>query len=294
VHGNWREAGVEAQRAIEWCARDESSPDAGAACCQQGELHRLQGDFARADECYRRASQAGRKPYPGLALLRLAQGDVDAAESAVRRMLMEISDRRARARVLGACVEVLIARPDLPAARDASDELVEIAHELAAPFLQAPAAHADGAVSLASGDAARALQLFRQSSSIWQELDAPYEVARVRASIGLAYRKIGDEDGAQMEFEAAQDTFERLGAAADAAGNEARLTSARSASQGSLTGREVESVAPGGGGEDQPDDRRAVDHQRENRRRHMSNIFTKLDLNSRAATTAYAYEHKLV
>jgi DNA-binding CsgD family transcriptional regulator len=294
LHGHWPEAAVEAQRASEWCAHDESSPDAGAACYQLGELCRLQGDFARADDYYRRASQAGCKPYPGLALLRLAQGEIDAAESAVRRMLMEIVDRRARARLLGACVEVTIARPDLQAARSASDELGDLARELEAPFLQAAAAYASGTVTLASGDVAQALQLFRQSSSIWQELDAPYDGARVRTSIGLAYRKMGDEDGAQMEFEAAQETFERLGAAADATRVEALLTPVPSASHGPLTGREVEVLRLAATGKTNRMIATQLAISEKTVARHMSNIFTKLDLPSRAAATAYAYEHKLV
>jgi len=294
LHGHWPEATAEAQRATEWCARDESSPDAGAACYQLGELCRLRGDFTRADDYYRRASQAGRKPYPGLALLRLAQGEIDAAESAVRRMLMEIDDRRARARVLGACVEVAIAKPDLQAARSASDELGDIARELEAPFLEAAAAHAAGSVSLASGDAAQALPLFRRSLSIWQELDAPYDVAQVRASIGLAYRKMGDEDGAQMEFEAAQETFERLGASADAARVEALLAPAPSASHGPLTGREVEVLRLAATGKTNRMIATQLAISEKTVARHMSNIFTKLDLPSRAAATAYAYEHKLV
>jgi ATP/maltotriose-dependent transcriptional regulator MalT len=294
LHGHWPEAAAEAQRATEWCAHDESSPDVGGACYQLGELCRLQGDFARADDYYRQASQAGRKPYPGLALLRLAQGETDAAESAVRRMLIEIVDRRARARVLGACVEVTIARPDLQAARSASDELGDIARELEAPFLEAAAAYAAGTVSLASGDTAQALQLFRQSSSIWQELDAPYDVARVRTSIGLAYRKMGDEDGAQMEFEAAQETFERLGATADAARVEALLTPAPSASHGPLTGREVEVLRLAATGKTNRMIATQLAISEKTVARHMSNIFTKLDLTSRSAATAYAYEHKLV
>jgi len=294
LHGDWAQAGAEAERATAWCARTQSSVDAGAACYQQGELCRLQGDFERADECYRRASQAGRRPYPGLALLRLAQGRLDEADAVVRRMLLEIGDPRARARALGASVEVLLARGDLEAARRASDELCHVADAIEATLLQAAAAHAAGSVSLASGDAAAALKLFRASLASWQELDAPYEHARVRASIGVAYRQMGDEAGALLEFEAAQEIFERLGARPDAARVAALVAPAPRPSAGPLTGRELEVL-------------RLVATGRTNRMiaaelaisektvaRHLSNIFTKLDLPSRAAATAYAYEHRLL
>ena len=101
LHGDWLDAIAEAQRAAEWSARKAVSSDTGAACYQQGELHRLRGEFDRADEWYRRANQAGRKPNPGFALLRLAQGQIDAADAACRRMLVETSGPRARALVLG-------------------------------------------------------------------------------------------------------------------------------------------------------------------------------------------------
>jgi len=294
LHGDWQEAIAEAQRATEWSGRTPSGPDVGAACYQQGEMYRLQGDFVRAAEWYRRASQAGRKPYPGWALLRLAEGQLDAAEAAVRGMLLEVSDRRARARLLGSCVDVMLARQELESSRAASDELSQIAAELDAPFLQAAAARAAGAVSLASGDAARALQFFRQSWTLWQELDAPYEVAQVRASIGLALRQMGDEDGAQMEFEAAQETFEQLGAAPDAARISALLAPAHAPSPGPLTGREVEVLRLAATGKTNRMIAAELAISEKTVARHMSNIFTKLDLTSRAAATAYAYEHKLL
>lgn len=294
LHGDWQDAIAEAQRAAEWSARKAVSSDTGAACYQQGELHRLRGEFDRADEWYRRANQAGRKPNPGFALLRLAQGQIDAADAACRRMLVETSGRRARALVLGACVDVLLARHDLDAARSAADELSRIADDLEAPYLQADAAHRCGAVSLADGDIPHALDLLRRSWTIWQDLDAPYEIARVRTLIGLAYRHMGDDDGAQLELEAAQEAFERLGAAPDAS-RVAALTSARPASAaGPLTGREVEvlRLAATGRTNRMIADELAISEKTV--ARHMSNIFTKLNLPSRAAATAYAYEHKLL
>ncbi|MGH2625513.1 MAG: DNA-binding response regulator, partial [Anaerolineales bacterium] len=106
LHGAWPDAMDEAQRA---CERLSGQPAVGAAFYQQAELHRLHGDFVKAEEAYRLASQWGRKPQPGLAQLRLAQGQVDAAEAAIRRVVDEAHDRVTRAGLLAAYVEIMLA-----------------------------------------------------------------------------------------------------------------------------------------------------------------------------------------
>jgi tetratricopeptide (TPR) repeat protein len=158
---------------------------------QQAELHRLRGEFVKAEEAYRRASQLGREPQPGLAQLRLAQGQVDAAAAAIRRVMDEAQDRVARSKLLAAYVEIILAAGDVHAARTAADELMQLAGGLAAPLLGAVAAHAQGAVLLGEGDARAALQHLRHAWMAWQDLEVPYEAARVRVLIGLACRKLG-------------------------------------------------------------------------------------------------------
>jgi DNA-binding CsgD family transcriptional regulator len=294
LKGDWPRASAESERAADVSRRSESAVDAGAACYQRGELHRLQGEFDLAEECYRRASQAGRKPYPGLALLRLAQDQPEAAEAVVRSMLAEIRDPRTRSRALGDCVEVLVARHDLDAARTVCAELAAAAGEIGAPVLRAQAATAEGRLALAGGDAARALPLFGQALATWQELVAPYESARVRVLVGLAYRELGDEDGARLELDAALDAFERLGAAPDARRTAALTASSEAPASGPLTGREVEVLRLVASGRTNRAIATELAISEKTVARHLSNIFTKLDLPSRAAATAYAYEHKLV
>ena len=148
LHGAWEEANAEAERATASLARTPTEPHAGPAHYQQGELYRLRGDLTRAEESYRRASQAGRKPHPGLALLRLAQGNIDAAGAAARRMLEETREARGRARLLGAAVEIMIAQHDLVSARAAAEELSQIARGFDSGLLHAAAAHASGAIAL--------------------------------------------------------------------------------------------------------------------------------------------------
>ena len=240
LHGEWDDAVAEAQRATTLLARAAVETEVGAAHYQEGELYRLRGDLARAEESYRRASQAGRKPYPGLALLRLAQGNVEAAGAAARRMLEETRDARIRARLLGAAVEIMLARHDIASARAAADELSQIARDVR---ITCPARDSGASVwwvSLAAGESGAALELLRSALTAWQELHAPHEVGRIRELIGRAYRLLGDEEGAQMEFDAAQDTFDRLGAAPDAARVSSLVAHPAAPVSGALTGREVE------------------------------------------------------
>ncbi len=298
LRGDWPHALDEAERACAWLA-GQSGGDAGAAYYQLAELHRLRGEFDRAEQTYRLASQAGGRLYAGLALLRLGQGQADAACAAVRRSLEETRDPRARVLVLRGAIEIHLAAGDVEAARTAAAELATLAAERGAPFLQAGADSARGAVALAAGDVAGALAHLREAASQWRQIDAPYELARVRTLVGLAYRRMDDVDGAALEFEAAQEVFERLGAAPDAARVaalaaevQASATAPRSAE--GLTGREVEVLRQIATGKTNRAIAADLGISEKTVARHVSNIFTKLDLTSRAAATAYAYEHRLV
>jgi DNA-binding CsgD family transcriptional regulator len=289
-HGAWQHALDEAARA---CARLTFPPDAPAAYYQLAELHRLRGEFAQADDAYRRAAQAGRPPSPGLPLLRLSQGQTDASATAIRLALHEVKSVRARVLLLAAAVEILLAAHDPSSAERAADELADIARSSDSPFLHALSSRATGAVALDRGDAATALQSLRDAATAWQALDAPYEFAKTRVLIGLAYRQLRDDDGAQLELDAAAEIFDRLGAAPDAA-RVAALTTEGERSEGSLTGREVEVLRLIATGATNRAIAARLQISEKTVARHVSNIFTKLDLPSRAAATAYAYEHKLV
>jgi len=294
LHGAWPDAMDEAQRARERLSEPPGQPAVGMAFYQISELHRLRGEFAKAEEGYRQASQWGREPQPGLAQLRLAQGRVDAAEAAIRRVVDEAQDRVTRSKVLPAYVEIMLAADDVQAARAAADELSQIAADLDAPRLRAVAAHAHGAVLLAEGDARAALDPLRYSWKAWQELEAPYEAARARALIGLACRELGDEDTAEMELDAARWVFRQLGAAPDLARVERLSRKAAPRAAGGLTAREVQVLGLVAAGKTN----RAIADElvisEKTVARHVSNIFTKLGLSSRSAATAYAYEHDLV
>jgi DNA-binding CsgD family transcriptional regulator len=292
--GAWPEAVEAARRACERLAEADDELAIGAASYQQGEAHRVLGEFEAAEEAYQLASRWGREPQPGLALLRLAQGRTGAAEAAARRVLGETRDRLGRARLLPAAVEILLASGDAAAAREAARELAAIAGTYGTPALLAAADHASGAVLLASGDAGAAVTALRAAWRAWRELEAPYEAARARLLIGLACRALGDEDAAAMELDGARAVLARLGAAPDLERLERLDRSDAAAGSGGLTGRELEVLRLVASGQTNHAIASTLHLSGKTIDRHVSNIYAKLGVSSRAAATAYAYRHHLV
>jgi DNA-binding NarL/FixJ family response regulator len=294
VQGAWQAALTEARLACQRFSQPPGQAAIGAAFYQLAELHRLRGEFEQAEQAYRQASQQGRPPEPGLALLRLAQGRTEAAAAMMGRALAETEDRVARARLLLARVEIALAANDIPAARGAAEELGAIAAELDAMFLHAVSAHALGAVLLAEGEARAALRLLRQACADCLQLEAPYEAARIRLLIGLACRELGDRDTAELELDGAQRTFRELGAGPDLARAEALTRQAATRPPGQLTSRELEVLRLVAAGKTNRAIAAELTISEKTVARHLSNIFDKLDLSSRAAATAHAYEHGLL
>jgi DNA-binding CsgD family transcriptional regulator len=294
LRGAWPDAIEEAERACAWLSGPPGRPAAGAAFYQRAELHRVRGEFAEAEKAYGEASKRGRSPQPGLAQLRLAQGRLDAAQAAICRVVEEARERRTRSRVLPAYVEVMLAADDVEAARTAADELAAIAADLGAPLLHAVADCSRGAVLLAAGDPGTALDSLRQAWTTWREIEAPYEAARVRVLIGLACRQLGDDDTAAMELDAARWAFEQVGAHPDRARVDALTHGVPSRETHGLTPRELEVLRRVAGGATNKAIAAELFISGRTVERHVSNIFTKLGVSSRAAATAYAYEHRLV
>ena len=170
----------------------------------------------------------------------------------------------------------------------------EIARSLDTGVPSAIAAEACGAVDLAEGDAQAALGSLRRAFEVWQRIDAPYAAARVRVLIGLACRALGDEDGASLEIDAAKSTFERLGAAPDLARIDSLIEGAPSGHAHGLTPRELQVLRLVAAGDTNKAIAAELCLSDRTIERHLSNIFTKLDLSTRAAATAWAYKHDLI
>jgi class 3 adenylate cyclase len=215
LRGAWAEAEQEARRAL-----TELQPFnlmfAGEGFYELGEIRLRMGDIEGAEDAFRQANELGREPQPGLALLRLAEGKIDSAASAIGRALDDPAGNRIqRLRLLPARVEIALAAGDLDTTRAAVEELEQLGDVYDSNVLQATTLGARGALELAEGRPSSAIRSLRQSRRLWKEADLPYEAARARLMLGLALRADGDEDAAELEITAAKKAFEKLGAALD-------------------------------------------------------------------------------
>jgi class 3 adenylate cyclase len=225
LRGAWREAEGQALLA----AKELPSwfpMNVGWAMYEIGEIRMRTGDVRGAEEAFQQSHEAGHDPQPGLALLHLGRGEVEAATIGIRQALESPSQEPSfeappnselqRAFFLPAQVEIALAGGDRETAARAAEELERLAATYGSPALRASAATARGAVQLRDGEAGDAQRSFRLAVAQWQELGAPYEVARARMALGDAYRAAGSEDQAAPEYRAAYTAFDRLGAAPDA------------------------------------------------------------------------------
>jgi ATP/maltotriose-dependent transcriptional regulator MalT len=293
VHGAWPDAIEEARRAGARCSAGVNQAVGAAAFYQQGEVHRLRGEFAAAEEAYRNAHRWGLEPQPGLALLRMAQGRTDAALAAIRRVASSTTDPMQRSRLLPALIDIQLANGAIEEARRGCAELEDNAKRFGSGLLHAIATQARGAVELADGDAQAALRSLRSAWQEWQAVEAPYAAARVRVLVGQACRVLGDEDGCAMELDAARIVFEQLGAAPDLAHVRTLAREAATPPHG-LTAREWQVLRLVAAGKTNKAIAKTLFLSEKTVDRHVSNIFTKLDVSSRAAATAYAYEQRLL
>jgi DNA-binding CsgD family transcriptional regulator len=289
LHGAWPEALAEARRAGERL----SGRELGDTLYLQAEIHRLRGDLAAAEELHREAGEREREPRPGFALLRLAQGQLEAAQASIRQVCDAVRDLPGRASALDAAVEISLAAGDRPAGRAAAEELQAHARRLDAPYLRGLAGAAEGRVLLLEGDPRAALGLLRPALARWRELEAPYEAARAQLAIAAACRADVGCDPAELELEGACQLLRRLGAAPDLVRAQALRASPRK--DGSpLTAREVEVLVRVASGRTNRAIAAELGISEKTVARHLSNIFGKLGLPSRAAATAYAFQHALL
>lgn len=294
--GAWSEALVEAEHACAWSGPHENSfrYPAGAAFYELAEIHRLRGNVEEAAAAYRNASEHGHAPEPGLTLLHFEQGKRDLAVSSIRRLLGERQGHVLRPEVLLAAVEILTAADDLATARAAADELSQISEQVPAPAVRAFATHATGAVCLAEGDLPASLTRLREAWTLWQELEAPYQAARVRVLIGQACQRSGDHVAAEFEFDGASRFFQRVFAQPDLARVNQLRQAGRKTGSHSLSARELQVIELVATGKTNREIARQLRISERTVDRHVSNILLKLNLPTRSAATAYAYRHDLI
>ena len=291
LRGEWDDAARDAQHACELLM---SRPMAGAAFYRLGEIHRLRGEYARAETAYARANERGRMPQPGLSLLRLAQGQVDTATASIRSVLLDTKSRAPRARALVAAVEILLAADDVDGASAAATELSDIAVAVGAPVLDAACAHAQGAVLLATENIAGASASLRRACEGWRELSMPYDEAQAHLLLAAVCERRGDADGHRLEIAAASRLFAELGAGHCLKGIAEQIEPGRRPQIGALSDREVQVLRLLAAGKTNREVAEALFISEKTVARHVSNIFDKLGVSSRTRATAWAYEHKLI
>ena len=281
LRGAWDEAERAALQVVQQL--DTSRLDyAAEAWYVVAESRRLRGDTA-ASEAYDEAHARGRNPQPGRALLRLAHGDAEGAARSMRAAMAAAgADPLRRAPLCAAAVEAAVAARRLQDADAAAVELEEAAATYATSGLKAMAASARGTVLLAGGRAEEALSVLREACRDWQELGAPYEAARACVLLAEAYRALRDEESAASEEALAKATFERLRARWSAPG-----------APDGLTSRECEVLALVAEGLSNRQIGEALFISDRTVARHLTNIFHKIDVESRIQAARYAIDHGL-
>ena len=291
LRGAWGEALEELGLALQRYVRADATEASGLALAERGDLLRLQGEYAAADAAYAEAATFGFEPQPGLALLWLAQGRHDAAHAAVVRLLAETPGPVGRVRVLPAAVQVLLAVGELERAGRCAEELAGIARGFGCAAVTAEARDAAGLVRLAAGDPAGALPDLRAARIAWSQLGCPHRAARSQGQVGRCLVELGDEESATRELQAALSTLTGLGATPDA--EQVRRLVTPSRLPGGLTEREAQVLRLLASGRSNAEIAGELVLSHKTVARHLSNIYTKLDVTSRTAAAAYAFEHEL-
>jgi DNA-binding CsgD family transcriptional regulator len=294
LRGRWDEALEAARVACQEMSKSKLPGTARSAFYRLAEVHRVRGDFDDAEAAYRQASQLGKTYQPGFALLLLAKGQNENAVAIVRNLLQTVKERSTRSSVLDISVQVHLAVGDVAAARVSADELADLAKLIDAPFLHAISLRAIGSVLIAEHLCSAARDVLHRSLTYWREMDAPYEAARARLLLSDACRAQEDPATAELEVDAARAVFQQLGAKADLARLDAVKRVPQPPPDGPLTARELEVLTLVATGKTNRAIAKKLFISEKTVARHISNIFLKLDLSSRAAATAYAFRNNLV
>ncbi|MFC5727585.1 MULTISPECIES: helix-turn-helix transcriptional regulator [Nocardioides] len=291
VRGAFEEAIAELDGAIRRYVSAGTPAAAGLAFTEKGGLLRIRGEYDAAEEAFERAVGFGHDPQPAHALLTLSRGRTDAACGAVHRVLGEPRDPIHRSQLLPGAIDVLLAADDLASARPLVAELVAVGDSFESRSLKAMAGYAVGALAMAEDRPDQALAALRAALRGWQELAWPYEAARTQVLVGRALRGLGDEESATAELRGAARTLAALGAIPDA--REVDRLLAPGPLPGGLTAREAEVLRLVAAGRSNPEIAAALFLSEKTVARHLSNIFTKLDVPSRTAAAAFAFDHGL-
>lgn len=291
VRGAFAPALEEFRAAIARYLAAGTAPPAGIAYAEVGNVLRIQGEYAAADAAFAEAVVLGFDPQPGLALLWHARGREADALAAVRRLTGEPRDPVGRTQVLPGAIAVLLAAGEVEEAGALVAELSATAEEIGCDALQAMAAFASGTHLMATGQPVTAAPVLRQAGRTWAALSSPYEAARCRLELGRALLAVGDAGSAAGEIAAARTAFADLGAVPD---ERDAAALGDPSPPGGLTARETEVLRLVAAGRTNPEIAAMLVLSEKTVARHLSNIFGKLEVRTRTAAAAYAFEHHLL
>lgn len=292
LHGAYDDAVTELEHAARRYAEAGGSPAVGQAHYERGESLRVRGEYDAAEAAYSEAVATGHPAQPGQALLWLARGRLDAATAAIHRVVGEVRDPVHRSQVLPTAVDVLVEAGELETAASLAAELRDLGSSFGCTAVRAAGEYARASVALSRADADEALPLARSAAEAWARLSAPYEVARCRVLVGRALRLLGDLESATVDLTEARRVFASLRAAPAERDVAVLLGDERPA--GGLSPREVEVLRLVAAGRSNPEIAATLVLSEKTVARHLSNIFAKLDVGSRTAAAAFAFEHHLV
>lgn len=292
--GDWNAAEGEAGTACKRLSEGPAAHHAGPAFYQRGEVLRLSGRFGEADEAYRAASRHGFDPQPGLALMRLAEGEPQSAAAAIRRALVAAEKPTERMRLLPAAAEIALAAGDMTAADEFSAELGRLGETYVSDAATAVASEVRATIALARGEADAALRNCSRAAEVWRRLPAPHRLARIRLLTARACAAIGDTDTARAEAEAALETFGGLGAEPDGRAAQAVLRSLAPSADGPLTRRQTEVLGLIAQGLTNREIAGQLGLSERTVDRHVSDILTRIGAPTRTAATAWAVTNGLI
>lgn len=296
LRGEWEAAEAGAAQAIDELMTHDARY-AGEAVYLRGDLLRLRGRGDEAEAAFTEAHRLGRVPQPGLALLRLAEGRTSEAGAAIRSAVASGPGAPLpRARLLGAALDIFLRQGRLEDADRVVDELGSL-RDSDAPFFEAFHAAAVGRLAAARGEVGEGLRHLRLACETLRGLGFRYDMACGQLELAILAADSGDNDTARMEFAAALAGFESLGAHQDAERARAAassLPSDHASDSGPLTERELDVLRLVGTGMTNRQIARDLNVSHHTVGRHLSNIFIKLGVRSRAAATASAIQLGLV
>ncbi|EAR17111.1 helix-turn-helix transcriptional regulator [Robiginitalea biformata] len=293
LQGDWHRALREVDSACNLLARYRSGA-AGEAYYRKGELYRLLGSYKEAESCFGQSANWGRKPQPGLALLRLAQGKTETATTSIQTALRETHDSYTRMELLPAAIDIWVAGESLQEANEGLKELRDGIGRVDAPLLKAQAAYASGLVRFAEGNLQDALEHLNEALNHIHVGSLPYLYARVRELKGRAYLEVEDRENCTLELSGARWVYEQLRAKPDLERIQPVLHKTREHPTRRLTLRELQVLRLIASGMTNKSAARELFISERTVDRHVSNIFDKLGVSSRVAATVVAIKHKLI